>query len=87
MSHERKKTKVGKVIGDKMDKTVVVQVMRKIPRPVYQKFVKRFKKYFAHVESVKPKVGDIVEISSMRPMSKRKRWRVKEIIRESIKIG
>ncbi len=69
-------------------KTVVVQVMRKIPHPVYQKICEKdLKKYFAHVESVKPKVGDIVEISSMRPMSKRKRWRVKEIIRESVKIG
>ena len=87
MADRKRQSLVGEVISDKMDKTVVVQVMRKIPHPVYQKFVKRFKKYFAHIESVKPKVGDIVEISSMRPMSKRKRWRVKEIIRESIKIG
>ena len=62
-------------------------MLRKIPHPVYRKFVKRFKKHLAHVESVEPKVGDIVQISAMRPMSKRKRWRVSEIIRESVKIG
>ncbi|MDP6033154.1 MAG: 30S ribosomal protein S17 [Candidatus Marinimicrobia bacterium] len=87
MAERKRQTLVGEVVSDKMDKTVVVQVMRKIPHPVYQKYVKRFKKHFAHVEAVKPKVGDIVEISSMRPMSKRKRWRVKEIIRESVNIG
>ena len=78
---------VGEVISDKMEKTVVVQVTRKIPHPVYKKFVKRFKKYQAHVESIQPKTGDIVKISSMRPMSKNKRWRISEIVRESVNIG
>ena len=78
---------VGEVVSDKMDKTVVIQVTRKIPHPVYKKFVKRFKKYQAHVESVEPKMGDVVKISSMRPISKNKRWRVTEIVRESVKIG
>ena len=78
---------VGEVVSDKMDKTVVVQVTRKIPHPVYKKFVKRFKKFQVHVESVHPKLGDTVKISSMRPMSKNKRWRVSEIVRESVKIG
>ena len=78
---------VGEVVSDKMDKTVVVQVTRKIPHPVYKKFVKRFKKFHVHVESVQPKMGDVVKISSMRPMSKNKRWRVSEIVRESVKIG
>ena len=87
MAERKRQTMVGEVISDKMEKTVVVEVTRKIPHPVYQKFVKRFKKYFAHVESVQPKVGDIVKISAMRSMSKRKRWRVSEIIRESVKIG
>jgi len=85
---ERKRqTLVGEVVSDKMEKTVVVQVTRKIPHPVYKKFVKRFKKHIAHVESIDPKMGDIVKISAMRPMSKTKRWRVSEIIRESVKIG
>ncbi len=87
MADRKRQTLVGEVVSDRMEKTVVVQVTRKIPHPVYRKFVKRFKKHLAHVESVEPKVGDIVQISAMRPMSKRKRWRVSEIIRESVKIG
>ena len=78
---------VGEVVSDKMEKTVVVQVTRKIPHPVYKKYVKRFKKFQVHVGSVEPKLGDIVKINSMRPMSKNKRWRISEIIRESVKIG
>ena len=87
MTERRRQTLVGEVVSESMEKTVVVQVTRKIPHPVYKKFVKRFKKHLAHVESMEPKVGDIVQISAMRPMSKRKRWRVSEIIRESIKIS
>ena len=87
MVGRRKQSMVGEVVSDKMDKTVVIQVTRKIPHPVYKKFVKRFKKYQAHVESVEPKMGDVVKISSMRPISKNKRWRVTEIVRESVKIG
>ena len=87
MVGRRKQSMVGEVVSDKMNKTVVVQVTRKIPHPVYKKFVKRFKKFQVHVESVQPKMGDIVKISSMRPMSKNKRWRVSEIVRESVKIG
>ena len=87
MVNKRKQTLVGEVVGDKMEKTVVVRVTRKIAHPVYGKFVKRFKKHLAHVGSIEPKLGDIVKISAMRPVSKRKRWFVSEIIRESIKIG
>ena len=87
MTGRKKQSMVGEVVSDKMDKTVVVQVTRKIPHPVYKKFVKRFKKFQVHVESVQPKMGDVVKISSMRPMSKNKRWRVSEIVRESVKIG
>tara|TARA_B100000579_G_C22774512_1_gene825868 strand:- start:890 stop:1153 length:264 start_codon:yes stop_codon:yes gene_type:complete len=87
MVSRRKQSMIGEVVSDKMDKTVVVQVTRKIPHPVYKKFVKRFKKYQVHIESVQPKTGDVVKISSMRPISKNKRWRVSKIVRESIKIG
>ena len=87
MVSRKKQSMVGEVVSDKMDKTVIVQVTRKIPHPVYKKFVKRFKKFQVHVESVQPKMGDVVKISSMRPMSKNKRWRVSEIVRESVKIG
>lgn len=87
MSKVRRQTLVGKVVSDKMEKTVVVEVVRKIPHPIYKKFVKRFKKHLAHVESIEPHIGDIVRISATRPLSKRKRWRVSEIIRESVRIG
>ena len=87
MVNKRKQTLVGEVVSDKMEKTVVVRVTRKIAHPVYGKFVKKFKKHLAHVGTIQPKLGDIVKISAMRPISKRKRWCVSEIIRESVKIG
>ncbi len=87
MSDRKKQVLVGEVVSDKMDKTVVVQVTRKIPHPVYGKILKRFKKYNSHITTVSPKIGDIVKISSARPISKTKRWRVSEIVRESVKIG
>ena len=87
MGEKNRQSMVGEVVSDKMEKTVIVQVMRKIPHPVSSKFIKKFKKYMVHVESVEPKIGDIVRISPFRPMSKRKRWIVREIIRESVKIG
>ena len=87
MAERKRQTIVGEVVSDKMEKTVVVQVTRKIQHPVYKKFVKRFKKFNAHADTLSPKIGDIVKISAMRPMSKTKRWRVSEIIRESVKIG
>ncbi len=77
----------GEVVSDKMEKTVVVRVTRRIPHPVYHKYVKRFKNYMVHAGAVSPKEGDIVKISAVRPMSRNKRWQVSEIIRESVKIG
>ncbi len=85
MSTKRKRqVLIGTVISDKMDKTVNVKVTREIPHPVYKKRVKRYKNYLAHVASVSPKVGDIVKITSIRPISKYKRWQVSEIIREAV---
>ena len=85
-AERRRQTLIGEVISTKMDKTVNVRVMREIPHPVYGKRVKRYKKYLVHVASVQPKEGDIVKILAMRPMSKRKRWQVSEIVRESMKM-
>ncbi|MBT3501757.1 MAG: 30S ribosomal protein S17 [Candidatus Marinimicrobia bacterium] len=82
----RRQTLVGEVVSTKMENTVNVKVTREIPHPIYHKRVKRFKKYLAHVASISPKDGDIVKISAIRPMSKRKRWQVSEIIRESVKL-
>lgn len=77
---ERKTTKVGVVISDKMKKTVVVLVERQVRHPLYKKTIKKRKKFLAHDEYEKCKVGDIVRIVETRPLSKRKRWRVKEIL-------
>ena len=87
MSIRKKQVLVGEVVSDKMEKTVVVQVTRRITHPVYGKILKRFKKYNSHVASVVPKIGDVVKISSVRPISKTKRWQVSQIVRESVKIG
>ena len=88
MNVERKRQSlVGEVISTKMDKTVNVRVVREIPHPVYHKRVKRYKNYLAHISSVNPNEGDIVKISSIKPMSKNKRWQVSQIIREAVKLG
>ena len=87
VSNTRKKQSlVGKVISDKMEKTVNVRVMREIAHPVYRKRVKRYKNYLAHTESIIPNKGDIVKISSERPTSKFKRWRVSAIITKASKL-
>ena len=83
----KRQSLVGEVISVKMEKTVNVKVTRKIAHPLYQKRVNRFKNYLAHVASVIPQEGDIIKISSVRPLSKNKRWQVSEIIRKSEKIG
>ena len=88
MSIDRKRQSlIGEVVSTKMDKTVNVRVVREIPHPVYHKRVKRYKNYLAHIASVVPKDGDIVKISSIRPISKHKRWKVSQIVREAVKLG
>ena len=66
----------GVVVSDKMDKTIVVKVERKIKHPLYKKFIRRTKKYAAHDEANAAKVGDVVRIRECRPLSKRKHWEV-----------
>jgi len=75
-----KKIYTGKVISDKMDKTVVVAVDRLTQHPRYKKTIKKITKFKAHDEENKCKIGDKVSIIETRPLSKEKRWRVKEII-------
>jgi len=88
MAEQRKRqTLTGEVVSTKMDKTAVVKVTRKIRHPLYKKYVKKYKKYFAHTGQVEPKMGDVVKISAVRPISKNKRWQVSEIIREAKVIG
>lgn len=80
---KRVKEFVGKVISNKMDKTVVVAVERKFPHPLYEKQVKKTKKFYAHDEENKCNEGDIVRIRESRPLSKLKRWVVVEIIQSA----
>ena len=75
-----RKTRVGKVVSDKMMKTVVVSIERRVQHPVYGKMVRRTKKLKAHDEQNEAKTGDTVRIMETRPLSKDKRWRVVEII-------
>lgn len=79
-----RKTKVGTVVSDRMDKTVVVRVERLVPHPVYKKYVKRRTTYKAHDEKNEYRIGDRVEIVETRPMSKEKRWRVGRLIERPV---
>jgi len=83
----RRKVRVGVVVSDKMDKTVVVRVTREFRHPIYGKRVKLSKKYMAHDENNECRVGDIVKIMETRPLSRHKRWRVVEIIERAKRLG
>jgi len=80
-----KKVFVGKVISDKRDKTVTVEVTRIMMHPKYKKYIKRRKKFHAHDEHNECRVGDIVKIIESRPLSKTKRWIVLEILEKAYK--
>ena len=73
---------VGTVVSDKMQKTVVVEVARRVQHPVYKKYITKKKRISAHVENRECRVGDQVRIMSSRPLSKPKHWRVSEIGRQ-----
>ncbi len=78
---ERKRiTQTGIVVSDAMDKTVVVEVERRNPHPVYNRIVRRSNRFMCHDEENACQAGDKVRIIESRPLSKRKRWRVKEIV-------
>ncbi len=80
----RRKVRVGKVVSDKMDKTIVVAVETYKKHPLYGKRVKYSKKFKAHDEENRAKVGDVVRIMETRPLSKDKRWRLVEIVEEAV---
>ncbi|WP_207496336.1 30S ribosomal protein S17 [Aridibaculum aurantiacum] len=75
-----RKTRVGIVSSNKMDKTVTVAVERKVKHPIYGKFVKKTTKFHAHDEKNECSIGDTVKIMETRPLSKTKRWRLVEIV-------
>ena len=75
-----RKTRMGVVVSDKMNKTIVVQVERKKPHPMYGKVVRYTRKFHAHDERNEAKIGDTVRIEETRPLSKLKRWRLVEVV-------
>ena len=76
-----RKTRVGEVVSNKMQKTVVVETTTRVPHPKFGKIVKHVKKFYAHDEEQKAQIGDLVRIAETRPLSKLKRWRVVEILK------
>ena len=78
-----RKTRVGKVVSDKMDKTVVVEVADRVAHPIYKKIIKRTYRLKAHDENNECGVGDIVRVMETRPLSRDKRWRVVEIVEKA----
>ena len=78
-----RKTRTGKVVSDKMDKTIVVAVEDHVKHPIYKKIVKRTYKLKAHDENNECKIGDTVKVMETRPLSKDKRWRLVEIMEKA----
>jgi|TARA_Y100001970_G_C13970130_1_gene717730 small subunit ribosomal protein S17 len=85
MDNNRKQLS-GVVVSDSMNKTVVVNVVRRFPHPVYKKYVTNSKKYYAHDENNKCEKGDTILIEESKPLSRLKRWRVKQITKKVVKV-
>jgi len=78
-----KRTLIGRVVSDKMEKTVTVLIERRVKHPVYGKIVTKSKKYHAHNENNEAKAGDLVEIEETRPISRSKAWRVTKLLEKA----
>lgn len=78
-----RKTRVGVVISNKMQKTITVAIERKVPHPIYKKYFKKTTKLMAHDEKNECKIGDRVKIMETRPLSLKKRWRLVEIVEKA----
>ena len=83
MERNLRKTRIGKVVSDKMDKTIVVAVQDNVKHPLYKKIVKRTYKLKAHDENNECGIGDTVKVMETRPLSKDKRWRLEGIIEKA----
>ncbi|MFA5015830.1 MAG: 30S ribosomal protein S17 [Actinomycetota bacterium] len=83
MERGKVKIRIGTVVSDKMDKTVVVAVESHYKHPLYKKILKKIKKFKVHDPESKGKVGDVVKVSETRPISKTKRWRLVEVIKKA----
>ena len=81
-----KRTLIGRVVSDKMDKTVTVLVERRVKHPMYDKIIVRSRKYHAHNEGNEAKAGDLVEIQESRPVSKTKAWAITKLLEMAVAI-
>jgi len=79
----RRKIRVGKVVSNKMNKSILVAIERRVPHPVYKKYFKQTTRLMAHDEKQEAGIGDVVSIMETRPLSKRKRWRLVNIIEKA----
>ena len=82
-----KNEKVGEVVSTKMTKTIIVQVSRRVPHPLYKRIITKRKKFYAHDEERRAKLGDVVRIIECRPLSKLKRWRLGEVVRRAAQVA
>ena len=78
-----RKTRIGVVVSDKMDKTITIAIERKVSHPIYKKYYKKTTKLMAHDEKRECKLGDKVKIMEIRPLSKNKRWRLVEVVEKA----
>ncbi len=83
----RRSEKIGEVVSAKAAKTIVVQVTRRVPHPLYKRIVTKRKKFYAHDAEGTARAGDVVRIEECRPMSALKRWRLVEVIRRAVQVG
>ncbi len=79
----RRKTRIGTVVSNKMEKSILVSIERRVPHPIYKKYFKRTTKLMAHDEKREAGIGDTVKIMETRPLSKSKRWRLVEIVEKA----
>lgn len=89
MAEERKpnkQQKTGEVVSTKMKKTIVVEVTRRVPHPIYKRIITKRKNFYAHDEQQQARVGDFVRIEECRPLSRLKRWNLKEIVRRAVQV-
>src|SRR6202167_6802133 len=82
-----KNEKVGEVVSTKMTKTIVVEVSRRVPHPLYKRIIGKRKKFYAHDADGTAKLGDVVRIVECRPLSKLKRWQLAEVVRRAAQVG
>jgi small subunit ribosomal protein S17 len=79
----KRKVRIGKVVSNKMEKSIVVSIERKVPHPIYKKYFRRTSTLMAHDEQKVAGVGDMVKVMETRPLSKRKRWRLIEVVEKA----